>query len=237
MRARKRKARPAERWDPLREITAECSDQFLEDLAAREGRELIGVWQSSLYEVYAFRFEVPGWPGGEVTWLSIKRRRKDHVRDWRHLQRIKTEVCGPDREAVELFPAESRHVDTSNQYHCGSWRRGTGSRSDTTAAPWSRSGPGTTSTSPDPPASGRSSPGWSPRTPCPRRRPRGSSRPGMNEVPELLRPAGRDARTGGPEVPDLRGGGTAGNSTPRTASRSCARTSTGSTGRGGFRLT
>lgn len=117
MTSRRKKIRPQERWEPLRDITAECTDKFLEELAAREGRELLSVWQSSLYEVYAFRFEVPGWPGGEVTWLSIKRRVKDHVRDWRHLQRIKTEVCGPDREAVELFPAESRHVDTSNQYH------------------------------------------------------------------------------------------------------------------------
>lgn len=113
----RRKTRPAERWEPLREITGECSDEFLRELSAREGRELTGVWQSPLYEVYSFRCKVPEWPGGEVTWLSVKRRRKDHVRDWRHLQRIKTEICGPDREAVELFPAESRHVDTSNQYH------------------------------------------------------------------------------------------------------------------------
>jgi len=113
----KKKIRAKEQWKPLRDITAVCDDGFLEELSAREGRELLSVWQSSLYEVYAFRFEVPGWPGDEVTWLSIKRRVKDHVRDWRHLQRIKTEVCGPDREAVELFPAESRHVDTSNQYH------------------------------------------------------------------------------------------------------------------------
>jgi len=33
------------------------------------------------------------------------------------LQRIKNEIVGPEHEAVELFPAESRLVDTSNQYH------------------------------------------------------------------------------------------------------------------------
>jgi len=37
--------------------------------------------------------------------------------DWRHFQRIKNELLGPEREAVELFPAESRLVDTSNEFH------------------------------------------------------------------------------------------------------------------------
>ncbi|MEI9897687.1 MAG: hypothetical protein WDN28_28470 [Chthoniobacter sp.] len=36
---------------------------------------------------------------------------------WREFQQIKNELVGPECEAVELFPAESRLVDTSNQYH------------------------------------------------------------------------------------------------------------------------
>jgi hypothetical protein len=36
---------------------------------------------------------------------------------WRDLQRIKNDLVGPECEAVQLFPAESRLVDTSNQYH------------------------------------------------------------------------------------------------------------------------
>jgi hypothetical protein len=39
------------------------------------------------------------------------------VHDWRDLQRIKNELVGPECEAVELYPAESRLVDTANQYH------------------------------------------------------------------------------------------------------------------------
>lgn len=50
-------------------------------------------------------------------WLSIKRRDKQSVHDWRVFQRIKTVLCGAEREALELYPAESRVVDTSNQYH------------------------------------------------------------------------------------------------------------------------
>lgn len=52
--------------------------------------------------------------------LSIKRRDKRQIEPdshWRDLQRIKNELIGEEYEAVELYPAESRKVDTSNQYH------------------------------------------------------------------------------------------------------------------------
>lgn len=52
-----------------------------------------------------------------VLHLSIKRRDKQPIHDWRDLQRIKNELVGPECEAVEIYPAESRLVDTSNQFH------------------------------------------------------------------------------------------------------------------------
>lgn len=59
----------------------------------------------------------PGWP--KMKWLSIKRRDRAPVGDerFRDFQRIKNELVGKEHEAVELYPAESRLVDTSNQYH------------------------------------------------------------------------------------------------------------------------
>lgn len=59
--------------------------------------------------------EAPPFPG--ITWLSIKRRDKRPIMDWRELQRIKNELCGPECEAVQIFPAETRLVDASNQMH------------------------------------------------------------------------------------------------------------------------
>lgn len=49
--------------------------------------------------------------------LSVKRIDKAPVRHWRHMQRIKNELCGPECEGVELYPAESRLLDEANQYH------------------------------------------------------------------------------------------------------------------------
>ena len=52
-----------------------------------------------------------------LLWLSIKRKDKNWIRDWRELQKIKNMIAGEEREGCEIFPSESRLVDTSNQFH------------------------------------------------------------------------------------------------------------------------
>lgn len=49
--------------------------------------------------------------------LDICRHDGGACKEWRHLQQIKNELVGPEYEAMELFPAESRLVDTANEYH------------------------------------------------------------------------------------------------------------------------
>jgi hypothetical protein len=49
--------------------------------------------------------------------LIIHRHDWEACDDWRDFQQIKNEIVGPEYEAMELFPAESRLVDTSNTYH------------------------------------------------------------------------------------------------------------------------
>jgi hypothetical protein len=73
-------------------------------------------------------FEGETWANGEyvvikkdfpngMTHLSIRRQDRKACRDWRDFQAIKNQLCGPEREAIELYPAESRVVDTANQFH------------------------------------------------------------------------------------------------------------------------
>jgi hypothetical protein len=63
------------------------------------------------YEVLMFALD------GGVTWLSIKRRKKEAVHDWRELQAIKNSLCGPNREGFEIYPGDWRVIDTANSYH------------------------------------------------------------------------------------------------------------------------
>jgi len=53
----------------------------------------------------------------EFIHLSIKRRDRQTIHDWRDLQEIKNQILGPECEAIEIYPAESRLVDMANQYH------------------------------------------------------------------------------------------------------------------------
>lgn len=49
--------------------------------------------------------------------ISYHRRDRKPARDWRHTQQIKNDIVGADAEMVEMYPAESRLVDTANEYH------------------------------------------------------------------------------------------------------------------------
>jgi hypothetical protein len=74
------------------------------------------VFENSRYTVFYHAIpQAKGWP--KMVTLSIRHHHREAMRDWRDLQRIKNEIMGPECEAVELFPAESRLVDTANQYH------------------------------------------------------------------------------------------------------------------------
>lgn len=76
------------------------------------------LWINSTYQVDKRSVAcVPGFP--DLIWLSIKRRDREPVGDerFRDFQAIKNHLVGAETEAVELYPAESRLVDTANQYH------------------------------------------------------------------------------------------------------------------------
>jgi hypothetical protein len=73
-------------------------------------------WNNDKYQVSIFDAETTD--GFPAMWhLSIKRHDRYPVFNWRDIQTLKNELIGPENEAVQLFPAESRLVDGANQYH------------------------------------------------------------------------------------------------------------------------
>ena len=58
-----------------------------------------------------------GRDGQTYTHLSIKRDDREVIDDFRVFQAIKNALVGPEREAVQVYPAESQLVDLANQYH------------------------------------------------------------------------------------------------------------------------
>ena len=67
------------------------------------------VWKNDIYQVTVRE-------SGMWTVLSIKRNDRKPVTDWRDKQEIKNQLVGPENEGIELYPAESRLVDSANQY-------------------------------------------------------------------------------------------------------------------------
>ena len=77
----------------------------------------IKVFLNDVYTVFVRDYPKRSEEETGLVWLSIKRNDKEPIHDWRDLQTIKNELIGAECEGVELYPAESRKVDTANQYH------------------------------------------------------------------------------------------------------------------------
>ena len=75
------------------------------------------VYVNDLYEVNVdYDMDIPH--------LSIKNKDKSTFVSWQHKQSIKNDILGEEFEAVEIFPAESRLLNTANQYHLWGFPKG-----------------------------------------------------------------------------------------------------------------
>lgn len=91
---------------------AECLARFEKLVREESSGEF---WLNDKYQVRCRYLNGPG--AQPMAHLSIKRLDREPVHDWRELQEIKNQLVGPECEGVELYPSESRVVDTANQYH------------------------------------------------------------------------------------------------------------------------
>jgi hypothetical protein len=66
---------------------------------------------------FLIRYHDLGTAWGKSRHLIIARRDGKPIREWYDLQNIKNILVGPEFEGVEIYPAQSRVVDTGNIYH------------------------------------------------------------------------------------------------------------------------
>lgn len=111
----KASAMPAEYFDP--QLMAQKFNIGLADaqLMVEENRRE-QVFRSRDWQVHIKWVDGKnGWPS--MFHLNCRRTDREALHDWRELQAIKNILIGPEHEAVELYPAESRLTDTANNYH------------------------------------------------------------------------------------------------------------------------
>lgn len=77
-------------------------------------QDIEAAWVNNLYSVQQYSLMIDG-----KRFLHLMVRRHDegtHI-PWSHLQRIKNELIGEERWAVQTFPAEEELVDQANLFH------------------------------------------------------------------------------------------------------------------------
>jgi hypothetical protein len=108
---RKKKDYTREPWTPWTELPVPA------DVYVGDQEPPAKSYANSRYHVALWHDGDRDHPMGEWVHLSIKDHGRSARHDWRDFQRIKNELVGPEYEAIEIYPAESRLVDTCNQYH------------------------------------------------------------------------------------------------------------------------
>lgn len=108
-------SRPGTRlpWQPFERMP----ESERRDLFARQRErvgDLISVHKNNLYIVQVYRREVPD---GDALQLAVRRIDEEDGISWDDLQRIKNEIAGDRRVAVEVYPEAAEVMDQANMRH------------------------------------------------------------------------------------------------------------------------
>lgn len=98
-------------WTPFEDWTERA---MLTKTMAQRPTGLEKFFQNAMYSVQVFR-KPSEW--GEIMHLMVRRNDAAPIQSWADLQRVKNEIAGADRVAVEVFPPEGDLVDQANMYH------------------------------------------------------------------------------------------------------------------------
>jgi hypothetical protein len=101
--------------EPQAAVAATMEAYGIDEAAARkrinDHADECEYWVNDLFQIEVSKC-------GAFVHLDIRRRDGSiDLRDWRHFQQIKNEIVGEECEGIELYPAESRKVDTANRFH------------------------------------------------------------------------------------------------------------------------
>jgi len=125
MSKKKKSGNPAKqviKWTPFVQVqptpnvkARETDPEGYDQLWADYDSGITKMYQNSLYTCHVRQLGMLGIEG--TLWISIRSNDRKAVRDWRHFQKIKNELAGEEREALEIYPKESELIDEANTYH------------------------------------------------------------------------------------------------------------------------
>jgi hypothetical protein len=106
-------------WEPFECVSNDLAwraqhAKRLAGYAAKQG-DLRACYLNNIYSVQVFARAREGMT--EALHLVIRRHDEEEIRGWSDLQRIKNEIAGSDRVAVEIYPREEDVIDEANLRH------------------------------------------------------------------------------------------------------------------------
>lgn len=102
-------------WSAWEDKTFECRMRGIQN----DCPGFISIMQNNLYTVQIFSHSAKIYEDAfaNIGHLLVRRNDEGPIRSWSDMQRIKDELAGPERVAVEVYPERSNLVDQANNYH------------------------------------------------------------------------------------------------------------------------
>jgi hypothetical protein len=110
--------RTAATWQPLKpiEMTEADREHFRYNGGEYPVDNPMQIWANTTY-LAAVELLPQQENGTRMAHMMVKRHDLRPIGGWDDLQKIKTEIFGPEQEAIELYPAEDRLFDEGNIRH------------------------------------------------------------------------------------------------------------------------
>lgn len=108
-RTRLKQAKKRKSWDWERRILSK------EDLAKYPA--MAGIRAAFVNDLYSVQVYDVATDWGQVVHMAIRNHDGQGEPSWAEMQRIKNELIGPERTAIQVYPANSELIDQANLYH------------------------------------------------------------------------------------------------------------------------
>lgn len=102
-------------WQPFERVPESDRPELFAQQRERVG-DLQSVWKNNRYIVQIYRRALGG-GAMEASHLAVRRNDESEIQGWDDLQRIKNELAGGDRVALEIYPPEAEVIDQANMRH------------------------------------------------------------------------------------------------------------------------
>lgn len=100
-------------WQPFEQMPESERPEIFARQRERVG-DLQSFWKNNIYSVQIYRRATKR---GVALQLVVRRHDEEEIQGWDDLQRVKNELAGPDRVAVEIYPPQHELMDQAPLRH------------------------------------------------------------------------------------------------------------------------